>query len=979
MTKRIARPDRRSLVPAADVRVTASGVAGRLRPGLEAVGQVIALVDGVALGAAKVGSGGGTKLVFEVTLPPTVLGGSLDVVAAETGASLLEEEIDLGPPRGLRWGGWQLRGRRVSGAFGFDGPAAPDPTLAIPVDIRSGRALFGSCYAFPAAGGAGYQFAADVTTLPPPHETVEVMPWVGGIPVKDRLRIASATLGFAGCADPTEAARAQGWAVDLARPRRRLMVELHVNGRVVATARADRMRTDLQSLGLGDGRCGFEIAFPPGVRLDRDLRLALVIAGTGLNLANSPVLKPASPPYLGFFDALEGPFATGWIVNMHDPASPVRVEAVCDGEVIGSGMASLYRIDVERAGLPTARCGFRFLLERPLPELLGRNVYLQLAKTGDKIAGSPRQISKNHNIFRFLTRGTGIAEATLGRLSRMATWRTRDSGISLVMPVFDPPRIWLVEALNSVLAQWSENWELICIDDGSREPHVREVLESFAARDGRIRVMRAETNVGIARAVNFGLRAARFDYVSFVDHDDVIEPDAVYKLAEAAQATGADLVYSDEVLTGSNVDSVIEVRARPAFSHDYYLSHPYFVHMVCVRASLAHAVAGWDESLPISADTDFVLRVLERAKVVTHVPSVLYRWRTHEGSAGHARRAQVNDATKAALSRHLARLGLPGRVSDGMNYNEYRIDWPDPKGEVLIVIPTKDRADLLADCISSIERTAPGENYRIVVIDHDSAEPRTHRYLERIARRHTVMSYSGRFNFARMNNLAMRQHGGDAGFLLFLNNDVEAREAGWMARLRSLAARPDVGAAGPLLLYGDERVQHAGVVVGFSNAADHAMKFMNAYQDRGGRHPGYNCNLTSVRDYSAVTAACMMMRRQVFADAGGFDESFAIGFNDTDLCLRLRLAGYKVLYDGYTVLYHHESATRTETDEVLHPEDDARLRAHWPTFFTAGDPFYSPLLAPRGTDHTLRTDEGCKGRMQPRAVVVRFGTAPVRT
>ena len=216
--------------------------------------------------------------------------------------------------------------------------------------------------------------------------------------------------------------------------------------------------------------------------LDRDLRVELVIAGTGLNLTRSPYLKPASPPFMGFFDALEGPFAGGWIVNMHDPAAPVRAEAVCDGEVIGSGVANLYRGDVERAGLPTPRCGFRFLLERPLPELFGRDIYVRIAESDEVIAGSPRQISQNHNIVRFLTRAGGIPEPTLRRLGRQATHRTRGIGISIVMPVFDPPRKWLIEALQSVQAQWSGNWELICIDDGSREPHVREVLASFAAQ-----------------------------------------------------------------------------------------------------------------------------------------------------------------------------------------------------------------------------------------------------------------------------------------------------------------------------------------------------------------------------------------------------------------------------------------------------------------------------------------------------------------
>ena len=956
--------------------VTGAAVSGQFVA--EGVTQVVLLVDGVPHGAAPaLPAGDGRARRFALALPPHVLGTTLDVVAAETGRSVLEAPFDLAAARGLRWGSWSTRGMRITGSFSLDGPAAPEGDLAIPVEIVSGATLYGRAYAVPSGPQRLYRFATGIVLLPQANEPATITPRVGGIPVVAKpLQIAASDCGFAGYADPTDAPRAEGWVVDLARPRQRAKVELRVEGRVVATATADRMRADVAALGLSDGKSGFVLPFPRTVPLDRDLRIEIVVAGTGLNLCNSPYIRPASPPYVGFFDAVEGPFTGGWVVNMHDPETPLKVEAVCNGEVIGAGLADLYRGDVANAGLATARCGFRFLLERPLTSLFNKDIYLRIAGTDQAVAGSPRQISQNSNITRFLTRSATVPDVFRRRLARRMTHRTRAIGISIIMPVFDPPREWLIEALISVQAQWSGNWELICVDDGSRQPHVRDVLDSFVRHDPRIRVLRAPGNMGIARATNFGLRAARGNYVAFMDHDDTIEPDAVYKLAEAAQQTGADLVYSDEALTTADINSIIEVRARPAFSHDYYLSHPYFVHMVCVRTEVARRLAGWDESLPISADVDFVLRVIEAARTIAHVPSVLYRWRTHERSTGHARQAEVNDATKAALARHLARLGRPATVADGMRYNEYRIDWPDDGGEVLIVIPTKNRVDLLKACIDSIERTAPGENYRIVVIDHQSTEAKTVRYLASIASRHTIMPYAGPFNYARMNNLAVRTHAGAAKYLLLLNNDVEAREPGWIARLRSLAARPEVGAVGPLLLYGDDRVQHAGVLVGFSGAADHAMKFSNAYLARGQRHPGYNCNLTAVRDYSAVTAACMMVRRDVFTKLRGFDEKFVIGFNDTDLCLRIGEAGFKVLYDGFTVLYHHESATRTESKEVDHPEDDTRLRTRWRRFFDVGDPFYSPLLAPKGTDHTLRQDAGCKGRMGARAVALAQAPLP---
>ena len=478
---------------------------------------------------------------------------------------------------------------------------------------------------------------------------------------------------------------------------------------------------------------------------------------------------------------------------------------------------------------------------------------------------------------------------------------------------------------------------------------------------GRVRVIRSTGNLGIAGATNLGLNAATGEYVAFMDHDDFLEPDALHKMALATKETGAELIYSDEAITTEDIDAIIDVRARPAFSWDYYWSHPYFVHLVAVRTSIAHQVTGWDESMAISADVDFILRVLEASRIVAHVPRVLYRWRTHGGSAGHQSQARVMDATRGALQRHLDRCGTGAVARDGAGFNQFRIDWPVSPGQVLVVIPTRNKADLLRTAIDSITRTSKGIDYRIVVIDHQSTDSATKTYLKTLARTHTVMPYEGVFNYSRMNNMAVAAHGAGAEFVLFLNNDVEAMQPGWIDRMRRLAHRPDVGCVGALLLYADRRVQHAGVILGFNGSADHALKFNAAFLDaKGKRNLGYNCSLTSVRDFSAVTAACMMMRREVFEAMGGFDEAYAVGFNDTDLCLRLRERGLKVLYDGGTTLFHYESATRADTKQVLHPKDTKRLLARWRGILEGGDPFYSPLLSDKVQDHVLREDPGCR-------------------
>ena len=902
----------------------------------------------------------------EWAMPHDLFGRLLDVVATASGASVLAAPVALDAYRSVHWIGWAREGRMVEARFNVSALGA----RALPIAV--GLMADGVRYGFGFAALTDGEYVARITLdrLPPDDHGLLLSPAIGGFLVPVTLRVPPDAFDHVGYVDRVAPWGARGWVVNRQRPEERVVVALSLDGRQVATARAETMRDDVAAAGIGDGRSGFQIPFPAGVPLDRPLLVDVRVAPDGPSLVHSPYLQQAAPEFVGHFDGMDGFYAGGWVIAAASVGRAVRVEAVCDGVVVGSALADLHRGDVASAGLPVARCGFHFALTGKTARLLDREVSIRVEGTDHVLPGSPRLVTASPLVAAFLGRSQSIRPAVLTRLRRALTHRTRGLLVSLIMPVHETRRDWLVEAIQSVRAQWSENWELVCVDDGSRAPHVAEVLAGFARADKRIRVLRSAENVGIARAVNFGLRAARGEYVAFLDHDDALEPDAVYHLARAARETGADLLYSDEALTGAGLDQLLELRARPAFSHDYYLSHPYFVHLVGVRTSLAQALGGYDESLSISADVDFVLRAIERAGAVTHIARVLYRWRTHPGSAGHRRRGEVMAATQASIERHLRRLGQDAAVRPGLGFNQFRVDWPDDGSEVLIVIPTRDRVDLLRQCISSVERTTRGERCRIVVIDHESTDAETLRYLRRIAAKHAVMPFRGRFNYAKMNNRAVRQHAKGAPYVLFLNNDVEALERGWLARLRSLARRPDVGAVGPMLLYGNGRVQHAGVLVGFGAGADHAMRFADPAREAGGRNPGYNNNLTSLRDYSAVTAACMMVRRDAFEQVGGFDEQFPVGYNDTDLCLRLRRAGYAVLYDGHTVLTHHESATRASNPALAEPAgDDARLRARWPQYFEAGDPYYSPLLTQTGRDHHVR-DEMASDRARPYRVVV---------
>jgi GT2 family glycosyltransferase len=939
--------------------------------GLERLDRVAVALDGLvqaeaAIGPAARGTGGrgGRRCAF--ALPRQVLAAELELLAVPAGETLLAAPFVLEPVYRLALLEAALHGLHVKGSFAAADWLAP----VIGVEVLNGSVTAGQGLAVRDGDGV-WRFDVPLANLLPPGHSARLTLRVGGFcPAMAPIAVSTTDLGYAGCLDLANPLRVEGWAVDLRDPGRRVALEVVVGSFVVAHITANEKRDDLRGAGLGDGWCGFSLNLPDPQDPRARRRMSVRLAGQQTALAGSPVVIDPRPDLAGRFDTLHGMSAHGWALDLSHPTRKVIVEAVGpDGAVLGSAPANIYRGDLLGAGLADGLCAFKIDLSAHFERLVGQDIVVRFAGSNVHLPGSPQRILPNGNMQRFLKRRDVLRAkpGVLPRLKRALTHRAGDLGVSIIMPVHNTPRTWLSEALESVRHQFCDAWELICIDDGSTAPHVRELLDSYARNDARVRVLGSAQNVGVTKATNFGLRAARHPYVTFLDHDDYLEPDAVWHLIRAAQMTDADLIYGDEALTDENLLGILEFRLRPAFSHDYYLSHPYFVHPVCVRTELARRIGGWDESLAISADVDFVLRVIEQARRVTHVPAVLYRWRTHADSTGHAKKQSVMAATIGALQRHLDRLDTGARVSEGPWFNQFRIDWPSAKGLILIVIPTKNGRALLQTAVESIERTAGKARYRLCVIDHESDDAETRAYLDEIRGRHVVMPYAGPFNFSRMNNAAVKRHGQDAEFVLFLNNDIEAMQKNWLDRLRSLAARPDVGAVGALLMYKEKLVQHAGVVLGFNNSADHALRLQTVFlDDTGRRNLGYNCALTSVREYSAVTAACMMMRKAVFEEVGGFDEKFGIGFNDTDLCLRIGAAGYKILYDGYTILYHYESMTRSQTKQVFHPTDTKRMVKRWGGVLRAGDPFYNPNLSLRTQDHVPREDAECRITYAPR-------------
>jgi GT2 family glycosyltransferase len=926
-------------------------------------------LDGIvhAVLPAQRGTRGAWRITW--TLPRHLLFNQIELLDAASLENLLPAPFLLQPTYALCAKQPVLDGLEVHGEF----TAAAWLDEAVGVELvhfaRADMALGARALARRDDAGT-WRYCAKLANLLLPGKSATFALRIGGLLTDTSVTISAATLGFTGCLDLANPGYVEGWALDTRHMHKRVSLDILVGTDRVATVVADEKRDDLRKGGMGDGRYGFGVNLPDPVDPRARRRISVRLAGQQTELASSPVVIDPHPDFAGRFDTLHGMSAHGWALDRAHPDRKVVVEAVsAAGEVLGSAVANVYRGDLLGAGLADGLCAFKIDLSAHYERLIGQEIIVRMAGSNVHLPGSPIRILPNSNMQRFLRRRDVLRArpGVLPRLKRALNHRAGALGVSIIMPVHDTPRTWLSEALESVRHQFCDAWELICIDDGSTAPHVRLLLERYAKSDPRVRVLSSEQNVGVTRATNFGLRAARYPYVTFLDHDDYLEPDAVWQLIRAARMTGAEFIYGDEALTDENLVGILEFRLRPAFSHDYYLSHPYFVHPICVSTALARRIGGWDESMAISADVDFVLRAIEATAKVAHVPAVLYRWRTHAASTGHAKQQSVMAATIGALQAHLDRLGTGGRASEGPWFNQFRIDWPDSDGLILIVVPTKNGRALLQTAVESIERMADGARYRLVVIDHESDDPETIAYLKTLRRRHVVMPYQGKFNFSRMNNEAVAKHGADAEFVLFLNNDIEATQPGWLQRLRSLANRRDVGAVGALLMYQDKRVQHAGVVLGFNKSADHALRLQTVFHDEAGRRNlGYNCALTSVRDYSAVTAACLMMRRAVFDQVKGFDETFGIGFNDTDLCLRIGAAGYKILYDGYTILFHYESATRSRTKQVFHPADTKRMTKRWGHVLADGDPFYNPNLSLKTQDHVPREDPDCRITYRPR-------------
>lgn len=519
----------------------------------------------------------------------------------------------------------------------------------------------------------------------------------------------------------------------------------------------------------------------------------------------------------------------------------------------------------------------------------------------------------------------------------------RGPSISVIMPVHDPDERWLRAAIESVRCQVYENWQLIVVDDASTDPRVRSILREYASLDDRIRARFRSENGHISAATNDGLADATGEFVAFMDHDDELAPFALAVVVLAAAAGNADVLYTDE----DKIDTSGRHSAphcKPRWNPELLLGQNYISHLTVIRRSIVESVGRLRPSFDGSQDHDLLLRVTAEVSAdrIVHVPFVAYHWRSVPGSTARsaAEKSYTEDASIAALSDHLRDGWTVQRAAAPTTYRctPPMLDYP----LVSILIPTRDRLDLLRQCVDSLARTTYPA-FEIVVIDNDSAEPQTLSWLEAFdnGHDHRVLQHRGVFNYSAVNNAAARSARGDVFCLL--NNDTEVIEPGWLDEMVRWIQQPDVGVVGAKLLYGNGTIQHAGVVLGLGGLAGHGHHLVE------GDAFGYFNRLTIAHEVGAVTGACLLTWRATWDQLGGLDEELAVAFNDIDYCLRVRNhAEQRIIWTPHARLYHHESLSRGAEDDpvkVARFNDEVdRVMKRWAERLH-DDPAYSPNLS----------------------------------
>lgn len=530
--------------------------------------------------------------------------------------------------------------------------------------------------------------------------------------------------------------------------------------------------------------------------------------------------------------------------------------------------------------------------------------------------------------------------------------------ISIVVPTYNTPRQYLRDMIESVINQSYANWEL-CLADGSPDKNnILPVIKEYQQNDSRIKVRSLDENKGISENTNAALELADGDYIALLDHDDELALNALFEIVKVINAhDDAEVIYTDEDKYSDTDESHYGPHFKPDFNLDLLRSNNYICHFFIVKRNVFEAIGGnFRPEFDGSQDYDFIFRCTEKAKAIYHIPQILYYWRSHPNSvAGDPEsKAYAYEAGLRAIKAHLDRCGETGAtVERQMLPGYYTVTYPVKRDErVSIIIPNKDHIDDLKKCIKSILSKTTYKNYEIVVVENNSTEPETFDFYRRLEKRDNirVVKYEGDFNYSRINNFAVRQT--DSPLILFLNNDTEVIDDDWLDRMTAHCQRPEIGAVGAKLYFPDDTIQHAGVVIGLGGFAGHIM------YKQGRNDIGYFARAFSAQDWSAVTAACMMMRRDLFDQIGGFDENLTVAFNDVDLCLKIREKDKLIVMDPAIELYHYESKSRgmdmTGENKERFDKETEYMMNRWKDIYENGDPYYNVNLSLTESDYSLR-------------------------
>ncbi|MDD6074827.1 MAG: glycosyltransferase family 2 protein [Clostridium sp.] len=529
---------------------------------------------------------------------------------------------------------------------------------------------------------------------------------------------------------------------------------------------------------------------------------------------------------------------------------------------------------------------------------------------------------------------------------------------SIVIPAYKTPERYLKEMLDSILAQTYENWE-VCVADGSpRGEGVERVLSRYAERDRRFKYVILGENKGISGNTNAAMDMADGDYIVLADHDDTMTPDALYECAKVLnEHPDCDVIYSDEDKMDMDGGALFDPHFKPDFNIDLLCSVNYICHLFVASHDLVARVGGFRQEFDGAQDYDFIFRCTEAAKEICHIPRVLYHWRCHKDSTASNPESKLYafEAGSRAIMAHYERVGIAAeKVEKGVDYGIYHTTYKilgDPL--VSVIIPNKDHRQDLDVCLRAIEERATYRNVEFVIVENNSTDPETFAYYEKIQKKFDnvrVVRWEREFNYSAINNFGVTFAKGE--YLLFLNNDTELIAENFIEEMLGLCQREDVGAVGARLLYQDDTIQHAGVVVGFGGIAGHTFiglhKAENSYFHRA----------MSTQDYSAVTAACMMTKKSLFEKVGGFTEELAVAFNDIDYCMKVRAEDKLVVYNPYALLYHYESKSRGLEDTPEKVErfnrEIKKFSLRWPEILKNGDPYYNPNLTLRKSNFALR-------------------------